>query len=90
MGLMKRRTRKRPYKAHKFGQRLGEVLGRLGDGGYVKVLTPDGLAMHRIVDLTETIEEDVIVWLEPTPCWRKRATALVAPVPVPPLPEAEG
>ncbi len=89
MGLIQRkRTRKRPYKAHEFGQRLAEELGVLGDSGHVKVLLPDGLSMHRVVGLVSTLEDDVVVQLEPTPCWRKRAAALVASLP--PLPEAEG
>lgn len=68
--------RKRPYRTHEFGQVLAGELAGLGDSGHVKVLLPDGLTMHRIVGLTPTLEDDLIVTLEEAPCWRKRGTGL--------------
>lgn len=50
--------------------------------GYLKVLLPDGLASHRVVEVIPTMEDDIILVLEKAPCWRKHTST--------DIPKAEG
>lgn len=51
---------------------LATAQEEVGGMGFIKVLLPDGLATHRVVEVLPTMEDDIILVLEKAPCWRRK------------------